>query len=105
MQTLIEEPEIRSAVAALGKQLANEYRGEPLTALGQQAERDELSKGKSAGSAGVRAEGGHSVAGNVGGLNRTEPEISPRHRFSARITSRHVSRRQLRPNPPFDGVH
>ena len=34
MQTLIEEPEIRSAVAALGKQLANEYRGEPLTVLG-----------------------------------------------------------------------
>jgi len=34
MQTLIEEHEIRSVVAALGKQIANEYRGQPLTVLG-----------------------------------------------------------------------
>ena len=34
MQTLIEESEIRSVVAALGKRLADEYRGRPLTVLG-----------------------------------------------------------------------
>ena len=34
MQTLIEENEIRSVVATLGKQIADEYRGQPLTVLG-----------------------------------------------------------------------
>lgn len=34
MQTLIHEDEIRSVVAALGQQIAEEYRGQPLTVLG-----------------------------------------------------------------------
>ena len=34
MQTLIEEREIHSVVAALGKKIAEEYRGQPLTVLG-----------------------------------------------------------------------
>ncbi len=34
MQTLIEEREIRSVVEVLGKQIADEYRGQPLTVLG-----------------------------------------------------------------------
>jgi hypoxanthine phosphoribosyltransferase len=34
MQTLIGEPEIRSAVASLGKQIASDFRDEPVTVLG-----------------------------------------------------------------------
>ena len=34
MQTLIREDEIRTVVSALGRQIAEEYRGQPLTVLG-----------------------------------------------------------------------